>query len=148
MRILKDKSGVSYILMCVIVLFASMLIYAGLEYNSVLSVVESQKQEVSFELDKVIAEVAREDIEDGMQISTEEIEQRAYSALGFSDTSIQIKDGNGYSMSRPSFSVITGTERHIVAEYELSVPFRLLDAEVINIAVPVRVTAKYYERTK
>lgn len=146
MRILKDKSGVSYILMCVIVLFASMLIYAGLEYNSVLSVVESQKQEVSFELDKVIAEVARESIEDGTQTSSEEIEQRAYSALGFSDTSKQIKDGNGYSMSRPSFSVITGTERHIVAEYELSVPFRLLDAEIINVTVPVRVTAKYYER--
>ena len=34
----------------------------------------------------------------------------------------------------------------VVAEYELNVPFRLLDAEVINITVPVRVTAKYYER--
>ena len=146
MRILKDKSGVSYILMCVIVLFASMLIYAGLEYNSVLSVVESQKQEVSFELDKVIAEVARENIEDGTPIDENELTDRAYIALGFSDTSKQIKDGNGYFMSRPSFSVITGTDRCIVAEYKLNVPFRLLDAEVINIAVPVRVTAKYYER--
>ena len=146
MRILKDKSGVSYILMCVIVLFASMLIYAGLEYNSVLSVVESQKQEVSFELDKVIAEVARENIEDGTPIDENELTDRAYTDLGFSDTSIQIKDGNGYFMSRPSFSVATGTDRCIVAEYELNVPFRLLDAEVINIAVPVRVTAKYYER--
>ena len=146
MRILKDKSGVSYILMCVIVLFASMLIYAGLEYNSVLSVVESQKQEVSFELDKVIAEVARESIEDGTQTSSEEIEQRAYSALGFYDTSMQIKDGNGYFMSRPSFSVIMGTDISVKAEYELNMPFRLLNAEIINVTVPVRVTAKYYER--
>lgn len=146
MRILKDKSGVSYILMCVIVLFASMLIYTGLEYNSVLSVVESQKQEVSFELDKVISEAARESIENGVTISTEDIEQRAYLALGFYDTSIQIKDGIRYSMSRPSFSVTTGTDISVVAEYELNVPFRLLDAEVINITVPVRVTAKYYER--
>ena len=146
MRILKDKSGVSYVLVCVIVLFASMLIYAGLEYNSVLSVVESQKQEVSFELDKVTAESARENIENGATISTEDIEQRAFSTLGFYDTSIQIKDGIGYSMSRPSFSVITGTDITITAEYELTVPFRLIDAEVIEITVPVRVTAKYYER--
>ena len=146
MKILKDKSGVSYVLVCVIVLFASMLIYAGLEYNSVLSVVESQKQEVSFELDKVTAESARENIENGATISTEDIEQRAFSTLGFYDTSIQIKDGIGYSMSRPSFSVITGTDISITAEYELTVPFRLLDAEVIDITVPVKVTAKYYER--
>ncbi|MBQ8848734.1 MAG: hypothetical protein IJ011_04945 [Clostridia bacterium] len=146
MKILKDKSGVSYVLVCVIVLFASMLIYAGLEYNSVLSVVESQKQEVSFELDKVTAESARENIENGATISTEDIEQRAFSTLGFYDTSIQIKDGIGYSMSRPSFSVITGTDITITAEYELTVPFRLIDAEVIEITVPVRVTAKYYER--
>ena len=147
MRVLKDKSGVSYILMCVIVLFASMLIYAGLEYNSVLSVVESQKQEVSFELDKVIAEVARENIEDGTPIDENELTDRAYTALGFSDTSKQIKDGNGYFMSRPSFSVATGTDISVEAKYELNMPFRLLDAEVINISVPVRVTAKYYERT-
>ena len=146
MRFLKNKRGVSYVLVCVIVLFASMLIYAGLEYNSVLSVVESQKQEVSFELDKVTAESARENIENGATISTEDIEQRAFSTLGFYDTSIQIKDGIGYSMSRPSFSVITGTDITITAEYELTVPFRLIDAEVIEITVPVRVTAKYYER--
>ena len=146
MRILKDKSGVSYILMCVIVLFASMLIYAGLEYNSVLSVVENQKQEVSFELDKVIAEVAREKIEDGTPIDENELTDRAYTALGFNDTSIQRKDGNGYFMSRPSFSVATETDISVEAKYELNMPFRLLDAEVINITVPVSVTAKYYER--
>ncbi len=146
MRILKDKRGVSYVLVCVIVLFASMLIYTGLEYNSVLAVVECQKQDVSFKLDKVIADTARENIENGAEISTEDIEQRAHMALGFNDTSIQKKDGDGLSMSRPSFSVITGTDISITAEYELTVPFRLLDAEIIDMTVPVRVTAKYYER--
>ena len=146
MRILKDKRGMSYVLVCVVVLIASMLIYVGLEYNSAIFAVKMQKQEVSVRLDKVIADTLKESIEDGTSISAEQLEQRAYEALGFENINTQIRDGDGYSMSRPSFFIITGTDISVTAEYKLTVPMRLLDAEVIDITVPVKVSAKYYER--
>ena len=146
MRILKDKRGMSYVLVCVVVLIASMLIYVGLEYNSAVFAVKMQKQDVSVKLDNVIADTLRESIENSTPISDKQLEQRAYEALGFENINTQIRDGDGHSMSRPSFFIIMGTDISITAEYELTVPFRPLDAEVIDITVPVRVTAKYYER--
>ena len=63
MRILKDKRGMSYVLVCVVVLIASMFIYVGLEYNSAVFAVKVQKQDVSVKLDNVIADTLRESIE-------------------------------------------------------------------------------------
>ena len=78
MRILRDKRGISYVLVCVVALIASMLIYVGLEYNSAIFAVKMQKQDVSVRLDKVIADTIKESIENGTPISDEQLEQRAY----------------------------------------------------------------------
>lgn len=146
MSVLKNKNGISYILVCVVLLFAVMLIFVGLQYSSALYVIEQQKYDTEFKLKAIITEYAYECYENGTEITEDELEARAYEVLGFAIEGVQSKDGDGYIMSRPSFSVFADSDVRIVAEYELTVYFEALEGQVIDILVPISVTAQYYER--
>lgn len=152
MRILKDKSGVSYVLVCVIVLIASMLIFIGMQYATALSAVNTHKSETRLKLESCVMRSAIDNYDAIKQgnaysdyIDPQTLVDNAYEALGFSWDTECIED-NGKRMTRPEIEAIQNGGYGVKVTYELSVPFEFLDRTVTYITVPVELSAEYRER--
>ena len=152
MRILKDKSGVSYVLVCVIVLIASMLIFIGMQYATALSAVNTHKSETRLKLESCVMRSAIDNYDAIKQgnaysdyIDPQTLVDNAYEALGFSWDTEYIED-NGKKMTRPEIEAIQNGGYGVKVSYELSVPFEFLDRTVTYITVPVELSAEYRER--
>ena len=152
MRILKDKSGVSYVLVCVIVLIASMLIFIGMQYATVLSAVNTHKSDTRLKIESCVMRSAIDNYDALKQgsayadyIDTDILVEDAYEALGFSWDTEYVED-NGKKMTRPEIEAIQNGGYGVKVSYELSVPFEFLDRTVTYITVPVELSAEYRER--
>ena len=152
MGILKDKSGISYVLVCVVVLIASMMIFITLQYSSVLISVNRHKSEARLRLETCVMQSAIDNYDALKQgsayseyIDTESLIEKAYASLGFSWDTAQLEE-NGCTMTRPEIETIENDGYGVRVTYELTVPFELLDRTVTEITVPVEIVAEYKER--
>ena len=152
MRILKDKSGVSYVLVCAIVLIASMLIFIGMQYATALSAVSTHKSDTRLKLESCVMRSAIDNYDAIKQgnaysdyIDPQTLVDNAYEALGFSWDTEYIED-NGKRMTRPEIEATENGGYGVKVTYELSVPFEFLDRTVTVITVPVEISAEYRER--
>ena len=152
MRMLKDKSGVSYVLVCAIVLIVSMMIFVGLQYSSVLMKIDRHRSETRLKLESCVMQSAIDNYDALKQgivyydyIDTDRLVEDAYSSLGFSWNTEYIED-NGCKMSRPDIVATEEGGYGISVSYELTVPFEFLDRTVTEITVPLEIRAEYKER--
>ena len=150
MTFLKNKRGDSYIYLCVIVLFISMLTSVVILYMGLMSQVHVQKRDVQLKLDSFIADFSPE-VYDALKqgsayetyVDWEAFEQGAYKALGFeSDTTSEYSYGN-CTMTRPTLKVIKGNGCGITAEYTAIFPVRWNGNVYADLVIPVTVTSYY-----
>ena len=152
MRILKDKSGLSYVLVCAIILIVSMMIFVCMQYSSVLIKIDSHKSETRLKLEACVMRSAIDNYDALKQgsvyynyVDTDRLVEDAYSSLGFSWDTAQLEE-NGCTMTRPEIETIENDGYGVRVTYELTVPFELLDRTVTEITVPVEIVAEYKER--
>ena len=152
MRILKDKSGLSYVLVCAIILIVSMMIFVCMQYSSVLIKIDSHKSETRLKLEACVMRSAIDNYDALKQgsvyynyVDTDRLVEDAYSSLGFSWDTAYIED-SGCVMTRPDIVVTADGGYGLSVSYELTVPFELLDRTVTEITVPVYIVAEYKER--
>lgn len=150
MTFLKNKRGDSYIYLCVIVLFISMLTSVVILYMGLMSQVHVQKRDVQLKLDSFIADFSPE-VYDALKqgsayetyVDWEAFEQGAYKALGFeSDTTSEYSYGN-CTMTRPTLKVLKGNGCGITAEYTAIFPVRWNGNVYADLVIPVTVTSYY-----
>lgn len=156
MRICKNKNGFSYLLVCVITLFAAMLIVAGLSYADVMNIIRVQKEEVKQSLDSAVTEEAvayYDALKQGNRYSdyveASFLSNRAYRALGFGLPQTEIRtvyrDGMAVSvMERPEITVSMEGGFGVQVSYRLIVPFRVFGQHITDISVPVE-TGSFYQ---
>ena len=152
MRFLKNKRGVSYVLVCVIVLFASMLIFVGMQYSSTIIAVEEQKNDTQLKLESCIMKSAIDNYDALKQgtaytdyVDRDRLISDTYEALGFS-WDMEYIQSEKYKMTRPEIETIDENGYGIKVMYELTVPFEFLDHTITEITVPVELYAEYKER--
>ena len=102
MRVLRNKKGMAYLLTCVIVLTAMMMVSVLFQYRYVYSAIREQRDEAQMQLDSVILKSAMENYDALKRGSTyreyidyAKLEQDAYAALGFADTDAEWLEAYG-----------------------------------------------------
>ena len=85
-----SKKGESYIYVCVLVLFISMLVSVVIMYMGLMAQVQIQKRDVEMKLDNIVSEYAVEAFDSIKQgenldrvIDLNKLKQNAYTELGF-----------------------------------------------------------------
>ena len=111
-----SKKGESYIYVCVLVLFISMLVSVVILYMGLMAQVQIQKRDVKMKLDSCVSEFATEAFDSIKQgdnyefmLDLEKLKENAYRHLGFGsdDASITYENGN-CTMSRPTVTTLSG----------------------------------------
>lgn len=155
MRKLTDKHGFSYIFVCILTLFISMLLAVGLEYTTVLNVVQVQKRQMQQQMDSAVTEKAIDyynAIKQGSRynryIEESNLEDQALRNMGFGSyatENIRIElDGELISvMTRPTVNASIDDGFGIHAEYVLSVPFRVFGQYITDISSHVHLDSYY-----
>lgn len=158
MKILKNKDGFSYVLVCIIVLFSVMLIFAGLQYRYVFHMIDSQKDEVKLKLNSLVTKSAVEYYDALKQgnsynsyIDSTKFKESAYLDLGFGNSGVTEKtvltDANVVcTMSRPTIEYISDEGFGLYVSYTLTVPFGLFGKNITGIQVPVEIYAMFNEK--
>ena len=90
MKILNNKRGMAYVLTCVIVLVAMMMLSVLFRFANILSVIRTQKDSVQMQLDSIVVKSAVENYDAlkqgnvyGSYIDYTKLEQDAYDVLDF-----------------------------------------------------------------
>lgn len=151
MKILKSKSGYSYIYLCVIILFVSMLLSVLILYFGLTAQVQIQKRDMKSKLDGYVAEYATEvfdAIKQGQSyekyIDYEQFAVSCYSSLGFSSTETEYTYENGNcTVSRPKFTILKGNGFGLNAEYTATFPVKWNGKTYTSLTIPVTVTSYY-----
>lgn len=150
-----EKDGFSYLLICVIAVFVAMLVFAGLEYTSVLSAVRLQKKQVKAQLDEAATEQAiryYDAIRQGSRyeryIEEAELEANACRKMGFGNPATEEREvlqGGEVSavMSRPFVEAAVEDGFGVHVEYDLTVPFRLFGRHISDITSHVVLDSVY-----
>ena len=150
-QLMDNKSGLSYIYLCVLILFLSMLTSVLFLYMELTARVEVQKRDVQRKVDGYIAEYAVESFDALKQGNSYEkymdytdLVSRAYVALGFEDESdTEYAYPNGISMSRPVITALEGDGFGLKVEYTSYFPIQWNGSEFTSLAIPVTVTGYY-----
>jgi len=153
MRLLKNKNGMAYILTCVIVLLAMIMISVLFQFRTVCAVIETQTDAIQTKIDSVIMKSAIENY-DALKAGSEytrlidyvKLEQDAYAELGFTSTSLESLERSEYTMYRPHVTAITENGFGVRVTYDLSVPFVALGHKVADITIPVTLTGRFTEK--
>ena len=153
MKILKNKNGFSYIITCVILLLAMMLLSIGIRYRHLFYLVETQKNEVQTELDSLVMKSAIEYYDAlkqgevyGNYIDHTKLVEDAYKTLGFSSSATQKIEGTGYTMMRPQIEAVKDGGFGITVSYELSLTFELFGRKAADIPVSVTIMSRFTEK--
>lgn len=150
-RILISKKGDSYIYLCVIVLFISMLLSVLILYMGLTAQVQIQKRDVKAKLDSYVSEYAITVFNALKQggcyenyIDMDSFIQGSYDYLGFGNTDTEFIYPNGScTMTRPTLTPLSGTGFGLVAEYTVNFHVIWNGTEYAELTVPVRVTSYY-----
>lgn len=151
-NILNNKRGeATYIYLCILILFLSMLLYVVILYMGLCSQVAIQKRDVKHKLDGYLSEVAVEEFNSIKQgenydahIDYDALESGVYEKLGFgtTDTTYDYPNGN-CTMSRPTVSVLRGEGFGLKLIYTASYPIRWNGKTFTTLTIPVTVTGYY-----
>ena len=150
MKYLRNKRGDSYIYLCVIVLFISMMTSVVILYMGLTAQVQIQKRDIQLKLDSYVANFSPE-VYDALKQGTayesyvdwKSFEAGAYAALGFeTDTASEYSYGN-CTMTRPAVIVLKGSGYGISAEYTAIFPVKWNGNVYANLEIPMTVTSYY-----
>ena len=153
-NILLNKNGFSYVLICIIIIIAMMLVFIALQYAFVYHTIREQKNEFQLKLDSYITKCAMKEYDVLKQgdawpdyMDWDEVVSGAYDTLGFvnSDNGKYIEREN-YSISYPSISTLEGDQFGVSVQYEISIPFEAFENKIADIIVPVEIVSRYAER--
>ena len=130
--------GESYIYVCVLVLFISMLVSVVIMYMGLMAQVQIQKRDVEMKLDNCITKYAVEAFDSIKQgesvdrvIDLNKLKQNAYAGLGFS------------AMSRPTIQTLSGNGFGLTATYTVTFPISWGGKTFTELTVPITVTSYY-----
>lgn len=146
-----SKKGESYIYVCVLVLFISMLVSVVILYMGLMAQVQIQKRDVKTKLDSCISEYATlafDSIKQGdnyeEMLDLDKLKANAYTHLGFSvsDESITYENGN-CKMSRPNIRTLSGNGFGLTASYIVTFPVKWGGKTFADLTVPITVTSYY-----
>jgi len=146
-----SKKGESYIYVCVLVLFISMLVSVVIMYMGLMAQVQIQKRDVEMKLDNIVSEYAVEAFDSIKQgenldrvIDLDKLKQNAYTELGFNAyaTSITYPNGN-CKMSRPTITTLSGNGFGLTATYTVTFPVKWGGKTFADLTVPITVTSYY-----
>lgn len=157
MKRFANNKGFSYILICVIVLIACMLIAVGIEYAYVLHTANAEKEDKQLVLDSMMTSYAVEKYDALKQgeaydkyIDNSTMINKAYTVLGFgnsSTTKLTVTTGDRvYTVTRPTVSALTGDSFGVVVRYTAKIPFTVFGKQITDISVPVEIVSKYQEK--
>ena len=153
MKALRNKNGMAYVLTCVIVLGAMMMVSVLFQYRYVYSVIDTQRDAAQTQLDSVVMKSAVENydaLKQGCNYQTfidyAKLEQDAYAALGFSETDTEALEEDIYTVNRPQITTITEGGFGLTVTYDLVIPFEVLGQTYGEITVPITLTSKFTEK--
>ncbi len=147
-----SRKGDSYIYLCVLVLFISMLLSVLILYMGLCAQVQTQKRDVKAKLDSYVSAYAVEAydaIKQGSQYAElmdwTDFEDRTVVALGFTDPDMTVYEypNANASMSRPTTTVLRGNGFGITVQYTAVFPIRWGGRTFADLEIPVTVTAYY-----
>ena len=148
---ISSNKGESYIYVCVLVLFISMLVSVVIMYMGLMAQVQIQKRDVEMKLDNIVSEYAVEAFDSIKQgesmdrvIDLNKLKQNTYTELGFNAyaTSITYPNGN-CKMSRPTITTLSGNGFGLTATYTVSFPVKWGGRTFADLTVPITVTSYY-----
>lgn len=151
MKTLKNNSGYSYIYLCVIILFVSMLLSVLVMYLGLTAQVAIQKRDFKSKLDSYVAEYATDAfnaIKQGQSyekyVDFVQFERDSYMALGFESTATEyVYDNGNCSVSRPKITVLKGNGFGLTAEYTATFPIKWNGKTYTSLSIPVTITSYY-----
>ena len=153
MKALRNKNGMAYVLTCVIVFTAMMMVSVLFQYRHVYSVIDTQRDAAQTQLDSVVMKSAVENydaLKQGCNYQTfidyAKLEQDAYAALGFSETDTEALEEDIYTVNRPQITTITEGGFGLSVTYDLVIPFEVLGQTYGEITVPITLTSKFTEK--
>lgn len=153
MKALRNKNGMAYVLTCVIVLIAMMMVSVLFQYRYLYSVIDTQRDAAQMELDSVVMKSAVENYDALKQgrnypslIDYAKLEQDAYAALGFFDMDTEVLEEDLYTVSHPQITTITEGGFGLSVTYDLVIPFEVLGQSYGEITVPITLTSKFTEK--
>ena len=151
MHALKNKKGDSYIYLCVIVLFMSLLTSVLILYMGLTSQVQIQKRESQRKLDSYMASYSTEVFDALKQgesyekyINWNELEMGAYTALGFANADDEYVYANGKcTLTDPVVTILRGEGFGITVKYVAKFPIAWGGKTYSDLSIPVTVTSYY-----
>lgn len=152
MKMLKNKKGIAYIYVCVIVIFIATMLSVLILYMGLTAQVQIQKRDVQKKLDGYVAQYATESF-DALKQGSKYADHMDYTAftngvfpsLGFpSDTVTEYEYGNGNcSMTRPEVTLLEGDGFGLTIHYTAIFPVKWNGRTYSNLEIPVSVTSYY-----
>lgn len=150
-KAISSKKGESYIYVCVLVLFISMLVSVVIMYMGLMAQVQIQKRDVKMKLDSCISEFAVEAFDSIKQgenldrvIDLDKLKQNAYTELGFNAYAQSITYPNGNcEMSRPTITTLSGNGFGLTATYTVTFPVEWGGKTFADLNVPITITSYY-----
>lgn len=156
--VLSNKGGFSYILTCIIIIFAMLLIFAGLQYRYIYHVASEQQKYVQLQLDSYVTSQSINYFDALKQgepyenyIDKTQLVDGAYNLLGFPriitlEYREVISGKEVYTMSRPEIYALTGGSVGLYVKYTLTIPFEMFGRKIADIRVPVEAVSRFTEK--
>ena len=147
MKILRNRDGIAYIYVCIIVLFVSVLLSVIVLYMGLMSQVQIQKK-----LDSYLAEYATKAFDAIKQgepyesyIDYAEFKGGVYQKMGFptSDATVYRYDNGNCTMTRPSVTILRGDGFGLTLRYTAIFPIRWNGKTYQSLKVPITVSSYY-----
>lgn len=149
-KILKNKNGESYIYLCVIILFISLLLSVIILYMGLMAQVRVQKHNTKARLDGYVTESAVKafnDLKQGENYANTfdwySFENGVYKALGFEDDDEIYEYSNGTKMTRPTVTVLNGEGFGIKIEYTAIYPINWNGKTYADMEIPVTIVSYF-----
>ena len=155
---LANKKGFSYVLPCVIILIAVMIVFVSLQYTFVYHIAMEQRNETQLKLDGYITRCAVENYNALKQgeawdehIDRGDIVDGAYTLLGFPrvitlEYREPVEVPGKYVMSRPTISALAGDSFGVYVQYKITIPFEAFGRKIADITVPIKIVSRYTEK--
>ena len=151
---LKNKQGFSYVLTCVIILVAMMLVTIAMQYGYIYHTAREQQNDTQLTLDGYVTRYAvsrfnalKQGEAWGGYIDRDALVGGAYETLGFSQAGGGSVSVNGqYVMTRPTITPESSDAFGIRAVYDLKIPFELFNREITEITVPITVVSQFKQK--
>lgn len=158
MKTLKNKNGFSYIMTCVFILGAAMLIFIALQYAMIYHIANEQKKDTQLALDSYVTTYAVEKYNALKQgeaydkyIDLTGLVDGAYAVLGYPRNvspihrdPIPLRDD--CTMSQPTVNSLGSDRFGVHVTYELSIPFEAFGIQVVDVIVPVDIRSSFTEK--